>query len=127
MVHGEKTFIIPLAHNYTCCDAVLLLVGSCWLFVKCAHFCFGQVLQNSLDSLREQWNSHYIRKSVSSEVQGRPDYNFLLPPEGFSDYGTEVNPNDAASIQDFVNDYLESENVNDNFELFKPRAIFTGT
>ena len=31
-------------------------------------------------------------------------------------YGTEVNPNDAASIQDFVNDYLEGENVNDNFE-----------
>ena len=49
-------------------------------------------------------------------MQGRPDYNFLLPPEGFSDYGTEVNPNDAASIQDFVNDYLEGENVNDNFE-----------
>ena len=86
------------------------------MHVKCAHFCFGQVLQNSLDSFREQWNSHYIRKSVSSEVHGRPDYNFLLPPEGFSDYGTEVNPNDAASIQDFVNDYLEGENVNDNFE-----------
>ena len=31
-------------------------------------------------------------------------------------YGTEVNPNDAASIQDFVNDYMEGENVNDNFD-----------
>ena len=84
--------------------------------IACARFCFRRVLQNSLDSFKEQWNSHYIRKSLSSEVHGRPDYNYLLPPEGFSEYGTAVVPNDLASVEDYVSGHLERENTNENFE-----------
>ena len=47
--------------------------------VECLWFCFSKVLQNDLDRVREQWNSHHITKSQHSNVNGIPDIMYFLP------------------------------------------------
>lgn len=44
------------------------------------QFCFKDILQTDLDSVRDHWNTHYIRKSLHDTVPGRPDKLFY-PPE----------------------------------------------
>ena len=43
-----------------------------------AHYCFGPLIQSELECCKEQWNSYYIRKLVSNEVFGRPDYLYFF-------------------------------------------------
>ena len=91
---------------YNCADS---------LHVSCARYCFAHILQEILDSFKEEWNSHYIRKSVSSEVHGRPDYLFLFPPDGFSEHGTTVNNRDILEVKEYIN---ENNGTEDNFEAY---------
>ena len=42
-------------------------------------YCFSDVLQNKLNNVKENWKSHYIRKSRCDTVHGRPDSLFFLP------------------------------------------------
>ena len=47
--------------------------------LECLCYCFNKVLQKELDSVKEHWNTHKIRKSRNDTVPGRPDSLFLLP------------------------------------------------
>ena len=38
-------------------------------------------LQNDLDTVKEHWNTHCIRKSRYNTVAGRPDSIFYLPEQ----------------------------------------------
>ena len=49
------------------------------LHVECLWFCFSRVLQNDLDKVKEQWNSHKITKSPYNIVHGVPDIMYFLP------------------------------------------------
>ena len=40
---------------------------------------FSELLQKHLDDVKQNWNSHYIRRSRFQTVHGRPDVLFYLP------------------------------------------------
>lgn len=46
---------------------------------ECMWFCFNGVLQETLDQVKEYWNSHYIRSSRHETVAGVPDILYYLP------------------------------------------------
>lgn len=48
---------------------------------ECLWYCFSGILQNDLDAIKEQWNTHLIRKSRFDTVSGRPDVLFYLPEQ----------------------------------------------
>jgi hypothetical protein len=49
------------------------------LHAECLWFCFAALLQENLNEVKENWNSHYIRKSRYDTLQGRPDSLYYLP------------------------------------------------
>lgn len=46
---------------------------------ECLWFCFQGVLQDSLNKMKEYWNTHYIRSSRHKTIRGVPDILFYLP------------------------------------------------
>jgi hypothetical protein len=47
---------------------------------ECLRFCYMDVLQNELNRVATQWNTHRIRPSNNSESpSGRPDVNYFYP------------------------------------------------
>ncbi|EDV19026.1 uncharacterized protein TRIADDRAFT_62526 [Trichoplax adhaerens] len=46
---------------------------------ECLHFCFESILQDELDMVKDQWNSHRIRRSRTNVVSGVPDIMYYLP------------------------------------------------
>ena len=55
--------------------------------MRCLWFCFKDVLQTDLDSVKNLWNTHYIRKSRHDTIPGRPDELYYLPENnGFQDF-----------------------------------------
>jgi len=54
--------------------------------VECLRFCFMGVLQQDLDEVRCQWNTHRIRPSAGSRCPpGIPDELFYLPTSPWVD------------------------------------------
>ena len=49
------------------------------LSMECLWYCFSNVLQKELVSVKEHWNTHRIQKSRNNTVPGRPDSLFFLP------------------------------------------------
>ncbi|XP_028412582.1 uncharacterized protein LOC114535477 [Dendronephthya gigantea] len=47
--------------------------------IECLWFCFSKVLQNDLDKVKEQWNTHQVTKSQHNNVHGVPDIMYFLP------------------------------------------------
>lgn len=55
--------------------------------MRCLLFCFKDVLQTDLDSVKNHWNTHYIRKSRHDTIPGRPAELYYLPENnGFQDF-----------------------------------------
>jgi hypothetical protein len=46
---------------------------------ECLWFCFQGVLQDSLNKMKEYWNTHYIRPSRHETIPGVPDILYYLP------------------------------------------------
>jgi len=59
-------------------ESGILQLGSTY-HMKCLWFCFSRVLQCDLDKVKDQWNSHYIRRSRHNTIPGIPDILFHLP------------------------------------------------
>ena len=58
----------------------------CVMEVECLRFCFMGVLQQDLDEVRCQWNTHRIRPSAGSRCPpGIPDELFYLPTSPWVD------------------------------------------
>lgn len=89
----------------------------------CIRFCFGKLIGNLLDKCREEWNSHYIRKSESSECYGCPDVNYFFPPDGFSDQAISINSGDVQAVnqEDSLNDDSEENIYDDYFQYLSER------
>ena len=47
--------------------------------MECLWFCFSDLIQQILDDVKEEWNTHYIRESRYDTVRGRPDTLYYLP------------------------------------------------
>ena len=50
---------------------------------ECLWFCFNDIIQASINKMKEYWNTHYIRPSRYDTIPGVPDILFYLP-EGSS-------------------------------------------
>ena len=59
-------------------DSGLLELGNTF-HMHCLWFCYSKVIQNELYKVKEQWNSHYIRKSRHDTIPGVPDILYYLP------------------------------------------------
>ena len=46
---------------------------------ECLWYCFSKLLQEECNTVREHWNTHYIRFSRHNTVKGRPDSLYFLP------------------------------------------------
>ena len=46
---------------------------------ECLWYCFSKLLQEECNTVREHWNTHYIRGSRHNTVKGRPDSLYFLP------------------------------------------------
>jgi len=97
------------------------------LQMECLWFCFSDLIQRTLDDVKEQWNTHYIRRSRFDTVEGRPDSlyylpelsgganHFLLPvPEAETNYARShiVETEEDNLYQDYFNYVLQSCNLN---------------
>ena len=49
------------------------------LIKECLWFSFANVLQIGLNEVKNNWNTHYIRKSRFETVSGRPDSLYTIP------------------------------------------------
>ena len=49
------------------------------IHLECLWFCFINVMRTSLNSIKESWNTHYVRKSRYHTAHGIPDQLFFLP------------------------------------------------
>ena len=49
------------------------------LEMECLWFCFSSLIQHDLDTVKDHWNTHFIRGSRHETVSGRPDQLFFLP------------------------------------------------
>ena len=89
--------------------------------MECAWFVYSGFLQSELDKLKEEWNTHLIRKSRHCQVSGVPDELYLLPEtRGYSDCGKPVSTNEVRWILDQRDVHREANSVlsNNNKKLF---------
>ena len=49
--------------------------------MHCLWFCYSKLIQDELDKVKDQWNSHYIRRSRHDTVPGVPDILYDLPEQ----------------------------------------------
>ena len=107
--------------------------------MQCLWFCYLKLIQNELDKVMDQWNSHYIRRSRHDTVPGVSDILYYLPENSGAVYCLvtvsqakicEVEPQCHIDIEeDLCKDYfqyiMETEdwnypvNVEDAFNLFQ--------
>lgn len=55
-----------------------LFDGSDPLQCNCLQFCFMPLIRKELYQVARLWNLHYIRKSTSNDIHGRPDVLYFL-------------------------------------------------
>ena len=60
------------------CDSGVLALGNDF-HMQCLWFCFSRLIQKELDNVKDQWNSHYIRRSRHDTIPGVPDFLYYLP------------------------------------------------
>ena len=60
--------------------------SSCIQETECIWYCFMNIIQEDLDAVRQQWNTHRIRPSAGARCPaGIPDELFYLPPSSAVD------------------------------------------
>ena len=62
------------------CDSGFLELGNEFQ-MHCLWFCYSKLIQDELDKVKDQWNSHYIRRSRHDTVPGVPDILYYLPEQ----------------------------------------------
>ena len=83
--------------------------------MSCLWFCCKDVLQADLDHVRDNWNTHYNKKSHHDTIPGRPDELFYLPENnGFEDFRcpfVQYNRHRRKHVMEYFNYALESLNL----------------
>ena len=65
-------------------------------------FCFNNILQADLDSVKDNWNSHYIRRSRYDTIPGRLNELYYLPENsGYQDYKCAVSEEDLYDMGEY--------------------------
>ena len=74
-----------------------------FLQVECFKFSFFPVIQKKLENIKDNWNSHRIRKSLQSSSESRPDGRLdilYFIGESSSEYLLEFNHNDLRLVKE---------------------------
>jgi len=88
------------------------------LEMECLWFSFSGLLQSSLDEIKEEWNTHYIRASRHDTVKGRPDSLYYVPEmHGF--YSDFILPVSEEEIRKAEMEVVASTDDNDYQDYFK--------
>ena len=99
------------------------------LQMECLWFCFSQLIQEDLDNVQEQWNTHLIRRSTHGTISGRPNELYYLPElhGGEDDLLLPIPDNEVKSMRDNLTYEEEKscyqeyfEYVQENTELQHP-------
>jgi len=78
------------------------------LHTECLWFCFQAVIQEDLDKVKFNWNTHRIRQSGSGTVPGIPDVLYLLPQNsGAFECKVKVSRGNINEMEQHVEDYDE--------------------
>ena len=89
------------------------------LSMECLWYCFSNVLQKELDSVKEHWNTHRIQKSRNNTVPGCPDSLFFLPDlHGARDCLIEVPAAQVEFGAQYITEHLDSPD-NDHQEYLE--------
>ena len=100
------------------------------LEMECLWFCFSNLIQHDLDTVKDHWNTHFIRRSRHETVSGRPDQLFFLPElHSAQDYKHSVTEEQCQhilenhlSVEECRNEYEEYfEYVTDETDLTPPK------
>ena len=82
------------------------------LHMECLWFCFSGILKQELDSIKEHWNSHYIRWSRHDTIAGKPDVLYYLSESAGAK--NHIKPVTTAQFEDMSQHCDESEESEDN-------------
>lgn len=75
-------------------------------------FCFSDLLQKDLDNFKNEWNTHYIRRSRHDTVPGRPDSLYFLPERAqHQSQLKNVEEEHVMAMDEFVRDYEETDDM----------------
>ena len=80
--------------------------------MECLWFCFKNILQADLDSVKDNWNSHYIRASRYDTIPGRPNELYYLPENsGHQDYKCAVSEEDFNDMSEYCGESPDDDNI----------------
>lgn len=94
-----------------------ILDTSSELSMECLWFCFSDLLQNELDTIKNHWNTHYIRRSRHDTVSGRPDSLYFLPHlHNAVNNMNSVPQRDIEYVSTHIIDKIETHELQEYFE-----------
>ncbi|XP_028412776.1 uncharacterized protein LOC114535679 [Dendronephthya gigantea] len=97
-----------------------ILNSSSEISMECLWYCFSPAIQIELDTVVENWNSHYIRKSRHDTVNGRPDSLFFLPEHhGTVDRLVPVSEEKIQYASTHVIEEVQTHELQDYFEYVR--------
>eukprot|EP00112_Aurelia_sp_Birch-Aquarium-sp1_P017080 Seg3932.3 transcript_id=Seg3932.3/GoldUCD/mRNA.D3Y31 product="hypothetical protein" protein_id=Seg3932.3/GoldUCD/D3Y31 len=76
------------------------------IHTQCLKFCFYGILQDELDSVKDNWNHHKIRPNKYADApHGKPDLLYFLPGRhGTNEYKTNCNRQDVLLAESLTGD-----------------------
>ncbi len=73
---------------------------------------FSDVIQNDLDYVKEQWNTHRIRDSKHDTIPGIPDELFYFPEKkGGAENCLSISAEQIQFVQENLLEFDEDENI----------------
>ena len=77
---------------------------------ECMWYCFSNVLQTEFDNFKDEWNTHYIRRSRYDTIPVRPDSLYYIPERiGYLDQQKHIEENQLLDMERFVQGYEGDE------------------
>ena len=92
---------------------------------ECLWFSFSNLLQEELNEIRHQWNTHYIRQSRHDTLPGRPNELYYLPENVNAE--NHVHVVEDEKYQDmfhYCHDYQESSIYHEYFTTIFDQSEF---
>lgn len=93
---------------------------ACELNIADLWYCFHQLLQTEMDSVKEHWNSHRIRRSMHDTKPGRLDSPYFLPQlHGSRDYLVQLRRDEIEFGSEHIIDHQLADNYQEYFEYVR--------
>lgn len=84
--------------------------------MECLWFCFAGLIQQNLDFVKEQWNTHTIRVSSHGTISGKPCELFALPESRGGE--NRLHPVSAEEIDFVAENLLQIDEVPNYYQKY---------